>query len=217
MLGFGKKKAKKGEAASAEAAEAEKPAATEGEGAETEAPKKKGLPVKMIVMVAAALVVVGGGGGGAAFFFLNKSGGAEEQGGGHKPAKKAAGHSGGGGETKAGEVNPNGCTMSGGGESVHFCKLPAILTNTATVDGRPNNLKLQITLELGDEATSDVIGEQMPRLRDLLQTFLRELRPEDLNGSQGDFRLRQEIMQRVNLVIAPAKVEAVLIEEMLQT
>ena len=55
------------------------------------------------------------------------------------------------------------------------------------------------------------------RLRDLLQTFLRELRPEDLNGSQGDFRLRQEIMQRVNLVIAPAKVEAVLIEEMLQT
>ena len=199
MLGFGKKKAKKGEAASAEAAEAEKPAATEGEGAETEAPKKKGLPVKMIVMVAAALVVVGGGGGGAAFFFLNKSGGAEEQGGGHKPAKKAAGHSG------------------GGGESVHFCKLPAILTNTATVDGRPNNLKLQITLELGDEATSDVIGEQMPRLRDLLQTFLRELRPEDLNGSQGDFRLRQEIMQRVNLVIAPAKVEAVLIEEMLQT
>ena len=47
--------------------------------------------------------------------------------------------------------------------------------------------------------------------------FLRELRPEDLSGSAGDYRLRTEIQHRVNLVIAPAKVNAVLIEDMLQT
>ena len=45
----------------------------------------------------------------------------------------------------------------------------------------------------------------MPRLQDMFQTFLRELRPEDLSGSQGSYQLRMEILRRVNLVIAPSK------------
>ena len=49
----------------------------------------------------------------------------------------------------------------------------------------------------------------------MFQSFLRELRPEDLAGSQGSYQLRMEILRRVNLVIAPAKANAVLIEEML--
>jgi flagellar FliL protein len=49
----------------------------------------------------------------------------------------------------------------------------------------------------------------------MFQTFLRELRPEDLAGSQGSYQLRAEILRRANLVASPAKVNAVLIEEML--
>ena len=49
----------------------------------------------------------------------------------------------------------------------------------------------------------------------MFQSFLRELRPDDLAGSEGSYQLRQEIQRRVNLVIAPAKVNAVLIQEML--
>jgi flagellar FliL protein len=49
----------------------------------------------------------------------------------------------------------------------------------------------------------------------MFQTFLRELRPEDLSGSQGSYQLRMEILRRVNLVIGPSKANAVLIEEML--
>jgi flagellar FliL protein len=49
----------------------------------------------------------------------------------------------------------------------------------------------------------------------MFQTFLRELRPEDLSGSAGSYQLRMEIQRRVNLVIAPAKVNSVLIQEML--
>ena len=49
----------------------------------------------------------------------------------------------------------------------------------------------------------------------MFQTFLRELRPEDLAGSAGSYELRMELLRRTNLVIAPAKVNAVLIEEML--
>ena len=44
---------------------------------------------------------------------------------------------------------------------------------------------------------------------------MRELRPEDMSGSQGNYELRMEFQRRINLVIAPAKVNSVLIEEML--
>ena len=50
------------------------------------------------------------------------------------------------------------------------------------------------------------LDPNLPRLQDMFQTFLRELRPEALSGSQGSYQLRMEILRRVNLVIAPAKV-----------
>jgi flagellar FliL protein len=84
-----------------------------------------------------------------------------------------------------------------------------------TADGKPTFLKLKLTLELPDADTGDVLDQNMPRLQDMFQTFLRELRPEDLSGSQGSYQLRMELQRRVNLVIAPAKVNTVLIEEML--
>jgi len=82
-------------------------------------------------------------------------------------------------------------------------------------DGKPTFLKLKLTLELPDHETADTLDADMPRLQDVFQTFLRELRPEDLAGSEGTLQLRVELQRRVNLVIAPSKINAVLIEEML--
>ena len=76
-------------------------------------------------------------------------------------------------------------------------------------DGRPGQVKLDMTFELASAETADTINENMPRVKDMLQTFLRELRPEDLSGSEGDFRLRQELMRRVNLIIAPNKINTI--------
>jgi flagellar FliL protein len=42
---------------------------------------------------------------------------------------------------------------------------------------------------------------------------MRELRPIDLNGSAGLFRLREELTRRVNTTIAPQQVNAVLFKE----
>ena len=61
------------------------------------------------------------------------------------------------------------------------------------------------------------MAENMPRINDVMQGFLRELRPEDLSGSQGNYQLGLEILRRINLVLAPHKINAVLIEEMLIT
>jgi flagellar FliL protein len=102
-----------------------------------------------------------------------------------------------------------------GPDGVVFYTLPDIVVNMQAADGRSTFLKLKLTFELPDEETAENLTPNLPRLQDMFQTFLRELRPEDLNGSQGSYQLRAELLRRVNLVAAPSKVNAVLIEEML--
>jgi flagellar FliL protein len=53
----------------------------------------------------------------------------------------------------------------------------------------------------------------LPRVMDAFQTYLRELRPTDLDGSAGLYRLKEELTRRVNASIAPSRVNAVLFKE----
>jgi flagellar FliL protein len=101
------------------------------------------------------------------------------------------------------------------GEDVVFVQLPEMLVNITGPDGRPAYLKLKLTLEAPDDATVATLTEHVPRVSDQFNGFLRELRTEDLAGSAGAYRLRLELLRRVNLTIAPAQINAVLIEEML--
>jgi flagellar protein FliL len=87
--------------------------------------------------------------------------------------------------------------------------------NISGADGRPAYLKLKVTLEAPDDAAVTALTEHIPRVNDQFNGFLRELRTDDLSGSAGAYRLRLELLRRVNLAIAPAQVNAVLIEEML--
>ncbi len=206
MFKFGTKKDK-----AAEASEAEVPAVVEGEDGEA-APKKKKLP--LFVMIAAAGVLVVGGGGAAAFFlFMKPSGEAHAAPADHPPAKKKEG--GGHGASGGGEADAALGTVREGPDGVTFLTLPDMIVNIQSADGRPTFLKLTLTLEMSDPHLASTLQAESPRVNDMLQTFLRELRPEDLAGSAGSYQLRQEILRRVNLVAAPEEVDAVLIEEML--
>ena len=106
-------------------------------------------------------------------------------------------------------------TITEGPDGVTFYTLPDLLVNIQADSGRPTYLKLKLTLEMHDAELAAHLQEEMPRMQDMFQGFLRELRPEDLAGSAGSFQLRAEILRRVNLIAAPGKVDAVLIEEML--
>jgi flagellar FliL protein len=181
------------------------PEEAEGEGGEAGGKKKP--PLKLIIIAAVAAVLVLGGGGGAAFFLLKPKG--EAAAAKHKkPAKEEKGG-------KEGKDAKNAPQIRPGPDGVIFYTLPDIVVNMQTADGRPTFLKLKLTLEMPDQTAVDALDPNMPRLQDMFQTFLRELRPEDLSGSQGSYQLRMEILRRVNLVIAPSKANAVLIEEML--
>jgi flagellar FliL protein len=181
--------------AQAEAEEAEN-AEAEAEGEEGEEGKKAGkswipklaipkLTPKLMIIVGGALLLLIAAGGGA-YFFL----------GGH--AKEEAGAS------AAAQVKPP-----------TFLDLPDVLVNlsTSAASDRTQYLKVKVTLELPDQAMSAQIQPVMPRLVDAFQTYLRELRPTDLEGSAGLYRLKEELTRRVNASIAPNRVTAVLFKE----
>lgn len=183
------------------------------EGAEGEAPGKKKLPLKMLIIAGAAALVVLGGGGTAAFIFLKPKPEAAAEKGHEKKKEKKKEEKKEGKEGKEGEKGA--AVVREGPDGVVFYTMPEVVVNMQTADGRPTFLKLKLTLELPDADAVEELDPNMPRLQDMFQTFLRELRPEDLSGSQGSYQLRMEILRRVNLVIGPSKANAVLIEEML--
>lgn len=183
-----------------------------------EAPKKKKLPL-LFIIAPVALLVLGGGGAGAFFMLQPKPAAAEgaEAEGGHGTEKKEE-KKGGHGEKKegeGGEADPALGKISEGPDGVTFYTLPDMVVNIQSPDGKPTFLKLTLTLEMHDADLAETLQGQMPRMQDMFQGFLRELRPEDLAGSAGSYQLRAEILRRVNLIAAPSRVDAVLIEEML--
>lgn len=97
---------------------------------------------------------------------------------------------------------------------VVFYDLPEMTVNLAT-EGRTTYLKVRIALEVENRAMIDQIQPYLPRILDAFQIYLRELRPADLEGSAGLFRLKEELLRRINLSVYPAHVDGVLFKEIL--
>jgi len=95
-----------------------------------------------------------------------------------------------------------------------FYALPDIIVNLVS-DAGSRFLKLRVQLELNHDKDLSIIEVISPRVIDQFQTYLREMRVEDLRGSAGIYRLRQELLYRVNLAAYPVKAKDVLFQEIL--
>ena len=138
---------------------------------------------KRLIIIAAAALLLVGGGAGTWFFFFR-------------------GH----GEEARAEV--------AAAKAPIFVDVPEVLVNLVGAPGeRVLYLKVKIVLEVKEEKQIETIKPTLPRVTDLFQTYLRELRPSDLNGSAGIFRLKEELTKRVNAAVAPVQVSAVLFKE----
>jgi len=95
-----------------------------------------------------------------------------------------------------------------------FVEVPDMMVNLVGAPGeRVQYLRVKVVLEIKDEKQVEAIKPNLPRVTDLFQTYLRELRPSDINGSAGLFRLKEELTKRVNNAVAPQQVSAVLFKE----
>jgi len=96
-----------------------------------------------------------------------------------------------------------------------YVDVPEILTNLNVPGRRASYVKLHAKLQLGSAADTAAVTAAMPKILDLFQTYLRDMRPEELRGSEGTYRLREELLNRASIAVAPAHVTDVLFIEMI--
>lgn len=161
---------------------------SDGAGEDGEEGGKRKLSKKMLIIAGAGGLVLLLGGVGGAGFFLGWFGG----------------------EQSAEEV-----ALEVAAEPTFYFDLPEITVNLSNAEQRAQYLRMEVALELSDEEIVSVIEPNLPRILDVFQTYLRELRVSDLEGSAGLFRLKHELQRRINLAIFPAEVDAVLFREII--
>ena len=164
---------------------------------EEEGASKKSGKGKLLIIIGVAVLLVFGGAAAAYFTGLLD------------PLIEMAGGGGGDGDGEEGAEESADL-----GEAI-FYDLPELLVNLNTTGRKSVFLKIRISLELRNPDDVPTIEGMMPRIIDNFQVYLRELRIDDLKGSAGMYRLREELLMRVAAVAAPAKISDVLFKEML--
>lgn len=173
------------------------------EGGETEGGEaKSGGKKKLILILAPVLIILIAAG---AFFMM---GGKKED----APAPEHA-------QGEAHEESVEEFTVDEHGnrvpKKIAFYDLPEILVNLTSSANKRNFLKISISLEVEDETKVPEIRTLEPRIVDKFQVYLRGLTVDDLQGSDAVYRLREELLNRVNTTIKPMKVNQVLFKEIL--
>lgn len=161
---------------------------------------------KKIILLALVVILVLGGGAGAYFFFKNKNSAVAEKAPetGHAKPKASEKH---GGSHGSEPVDETGSA---------FYDMEEFIVNL-TNGNKSAFLKLVITLQVPKAVDSKVISEKLPIIRDNFQIFLRELRPIDLQGSNGVYKIKEELLLRINKILAPIQVEDILLKNILVT
>lgn len=177
----------------------------EEDGAEPSSGKGGKGKKKLLLMVVLPLLLLVGGAAGAYFAGLADpllkmvAGGGEE----HAAPEAEAAH---------GREGQPGMPVT----AAVFYDLPEMLVDINSADSRRRTfLKLRVALELSGAADTAQVEAMLPRVVDNFQVYLRELRIEDLQGAEGMYRLREELLVRVNAAVRPARVNDVLFKEML--
>jgi flagellar FliL protein len=171
--------------------EGEKPEGENAEGAvEPQKGLKRFLTKKTLMIAVPALVLLLGGGGAGAYFFLLKG---SDEAGAHAKAEDVP-------------LTP---------PEVAFSDIEKLTVNIQGASDTPAYLQLSVSLELENEEQKKAMEALLPRVKDQFQAYLRELRLEDLKGSAGVLRIKEELLRRVNVAAAPYHVRDVLLKEML--
>lgn len=210
--------------------EKDKEAAEGAEGGEAAAPSEEDLKRKkkrkIIIIAAAAVVLLIAIGAGVYFSGVlsssskteavtkkgkKKKGGGE---GGGEPARETTGSSVKAVKENLGEWKP-GPVPGHEGDDEQYYNLPEFLVNLNTGGKQTSFVKMKVTLAVPTDGDNDAIDSRMPRITDSFNTYLRELRTSDIAGSAGMYRLREELLLRVNKIIYPNKVNDVLFREII--
>jgi flagellar FliL protein len=106
-------------------------------------------------------------------------------------------------------------TQQAAAPQTQFIKMPELVANLDAGADADSYAKMQAELEVSDPASALAVNAQMPAIIDLFQSYLRTMQPGDLQGAEGLYRLREALLARANVIVAPAAVQDVLFIELI--
>lgn len=97
-----------------------------------------------------------------------------------------------------------------------YVEVPPMVVNLDNGGGPARFLKARVMIAARDEAAAEKIRARLPEINDSFIAFFRDVRPADMVGAQGPFRIKEELSLRAAAVAHPHKVDDVLIQELVQ-
>ncbi|MFS0850795.1 flagellar basal body-associated FliL family protein [Novosphingobium panipatense] len=147
-------------------------------------------------LIAIAVVVVGLlAGAGGVYWYM-------------RPAEEHA-------EEKQAEASSEEAEAEEGDVSASYIEVPPMMVNLRGGGAQSKFVKLRFVIVAAPGKT-DAVKARLPVVLDALQPFLRELRPDDLNGSAAVFRIKEEMMRRSTEALGKGMVRDVLIQDLIQ-
>ncbi|MGI9511023.1 MAG: flagellar basal body-associated FliL family protein [Geminicoccaceae bacterium] len=154
--------------------------------------------MKLIIMIVVPVILLAGGGAGAYFMGVFS----DEEAGNEAMAEEAM--------PEPEEMEPP--VMP---ENIVFVDLPDLLLNLNVTGRRLRFLKVVTSLEVASEEMAEIVRQMTPRILDNLHLYFRSVEPEELAGPDGVYRIKEDLLVRINDTIQPAMVRDVLVKEML--
>jgi flagellar FliL protein len=149
-------------------------------------------PSKLPLIIGVVLALAGGGGG----FFAVQSGLLGGKGAAPESMEKAAAE-----EMAPDEPLPD----------VAFVEVPPLVVSLGT-SSHAQHLRFRASLEVPTEHASEVEGI-LPRVQDVLNSYLRAREPRDLEAPGALLKLRGQMLRRVKLVAGEGRVSDLLVLE----
>lgn len=92
-------------------------------------------------------------------------------------------------------------------QSIIFYDLPEITAPIRNMQGENDIVSIKLGIELSNPEDVKKIEVLLPRIYDIILAHTRELRTEEVTGSEGLYWLKQELLYRLKLAAAPIKIE----------
>jgi len=156
--------------------------------------------MKLIIMIVVPVLLLVGGGAGA--YFMGVFSGEEVEASGEAMAEEVA--------PEPEDMEPPTMPVD-----VVFVDLPDLLLNLNVTSKRLRFLKVVTSLEVSSEEMAEIVRQMTPRILDNLHLYFRSVAPEELAGPDGVYRIKEDLLVRINDTIQPASVRDVLVKEML--
>lgn len=160
---------------------------------EDEAPPKKKRGGKLLLLLLLPVILLLGGGAAAYFMGL-------------VPLPS--------GEVEAATADP-GEDVTPDTSEITFVTVPDLLVNLNPTGGRLRFLKFVAALEVVGEENAAEVERLLPRVSDNMHAYLRAVDLEELGGPDAVYRVKRDLLMRVNQVVGPIEIRDVLIREML--